>query len=76
MLMKLWLGLIMIISFLLIYPSFISLWTDNQSGFNRHMANMGTLSPLETSIWGLFPLIFLVAGIGGIAWLIVRDKER
>ena len=76
MLMKLWLGLMMIISFLLIYPSFISLWTDNQSGFIRYMADMGTLTPLETSIWGLFPVVFLVLGCGGILWLIVRDKER
>jgi uncharacterized membrane protein len=76
MLMKLWLGLIMIIAFLLIYPSFISLWTDNISGFNRMIVDQGTSSQLELSIWGLFPFLFLVLGVGGIAWLIVRDKER
>lgn len=75
MLMKIWLGLIMIIAFLIIYPSFISLWTDNVSGFS-HLMSHTPMTDLETSIWGLFPLLFLVLGVGGVAWLIVRDKER
>jgi hypothetical protein len=46
------------------------------------MANMTdysgapAMSDIETGFWGLFPLLFLIAGIGGIAWLIVRDRDR
>ena len=58
------------------------MFTDPTSGFNHMMTTItkpdGTpaMSDLETSIWGLFPIIFLIMGVGGIAWLIVRDKER
>lgn len=82
MIAKLFLGVIMILAFLVLYPFFIGLWTDNVSGLNRMMADMTTstgapaMSALETSIWGLFPLAFLVLGVGGIAWLMVRDKDR
>lgn len=75
MLARIFLGLIIIIAFLIIYPSFISLWTDNVSGFNL-LINATSASDLEKSIWGLFPLVFLVMGIGGVAWLIVRDREK
>jgi hypothetical protein len=75
MVAKVFLGVILILVFLIIYPSFISLWTDNVSGFNLMMSSTN-MSTLETSIWGLFPLIFLVLCVGGIAWLMVRDKDR
>jgi hypothetical protein len=82
MVAKVFLGCIMILSFLVLYPYMMSLWTDNVSGLNRLMANMTTstgapaMSSLETSIWGLFPLTFLVLCCGGIVWLMVRDKDR
>lgn len=76
MVAKVFLGIIMIFAFIMLYPFFIGLWTDNVSGFNRMMADMGTMSALETSIWGFFPLIFLIMGVGGIAWLMVRDKDK
>jgi hypothetical protein len=75
MVAKVFLGCIMILCFLCIYPYFISLWTDNVSGFS-HMMLSTNMSTLETSIWGLFPLIFLVLCVGGIVWLMVRDKDR
>jgi len=82
MLMKLFLGIILILCFLMVYPFITSLITDNVSGFARMMADIkkpdgsDAMTPLETSFWGLFPVLFLLAGVGGIAWLIVRDKER
>jgi hypothetical protein len=33
------------------------------------------MSELEKSIWQLFPLILLLGGVGGFAWLIVREKN-
>jgi hypothetical protein len=75
MVAKVFLGCIMILCFLCIYPYFISLWTDNVSGFS-HMMLSTNMSAMETSIWGLFPLVFLILGCGGIAWLMVRDKDR
>jgi hypothetical protein len=75
MIAKIFLGAILILCFLMIYPSFISLWTTNGTGFNSMMANT-TMTDLETSIWGLFPLLFLIMGVGGFAWLIVREKDR
>jgi hypothetical protein len=75
MIARIFLGLIMILCFITIYPYFISLWTDNVSGFS-HMMLSTNMSSMETSIWGLFPLVFLVMGVGGIAWLIVRQKDR
>lgn len=75
MVARVFLGLIMILCFLCVYPYFISTFTDNVSGFNR-MMNATNMTPMETSFWGLFPLLFLVMGVGGIAWLIVRQKDR
>jgi hypothetical protein len=75
MVAKVFLGVIMILAFLMIYPYMMSLWTDNVSGFGIMMSSTN-MSALETSIWGLFPLAFLILGIGGFAWLMVRDKDR
>jgi ABC-type multidrug transport system permease subunit len=75
MVARVFLGTIMILVFIITYPFFISLWTDNTSGFN-HMMLSTNMSDMERSIWGLFPLAFLVLGVGGIIWLIVRDKDR
>lgn len=80
MVMRLFLGVMIILCFLVIYPYFISLWTDNTSGFNVIMGNITdlsgakTLSDLEASIWGMFPLLFLALGVGGFVWLIVKDR--
>jgi len=82
MLMKLFLGIILILCFLMVYPFISSLITDNVSGFSHMMAEIkkpdgsDAMTPMETAFWGLFPLLFLIAGVGGFAWLIVRDKER
>jgi hypothetical protein len=79
MIAKIFLGAIMILVFITLYPFFIGLWTDNTSGFLYMMSGIGNgtaMSPLEASIWGLFPLAFLILGVGGIAWLIVREKDR
>lgn len=84
MLMRIFLGLMLIISFLLVYPFISNLFTDNVSGFQRMMADIvdnstgvpvSVMSELETSFWGIFPLLFLILGVGGIAWLIVRDRR-
>jgi len=75
MLMRLFLGLTLILCFLVIYPSMMSILTDNVSGLLT-LIPAGSMSPLEQSIWGLFPLAFLVLGVGGFIWLIVRDRER
>ena len=74
MVAKVFLGIIMILVFIILYPYFMGLWTDNISGFGRMMASTN-MSDLETSFWGLFPLLFLILGVGGIAWLMVRDKK-
>jgi hypothetical protein len=74
MFMKIFLGLILIVAFLMLYSPFMSLWTDNVSGLNRLMADTANVSELEASFWGLWPLIFLVLGLGGIIWLMVRDR--
>jgi len=74
MVAKVFLGLIMILCFITIYPFFMSLWTTNGTGFNAMMATTN-MTAMETSFWGLFPLLFLIMGVGGIAWLIVRDKK-
>ena len=82
MIAKVFLGIIMIFVFIMVYPYMMNFWTDNVSGMNRLMANItnanGTpgMSALETSVWGFFPLIFFILGCGGIAWLMVRDKDR
>jgi hypothetical protein len=82
MLARIFLGFILILTFLIIYPYFTGIWTDNVSGLNRMMANMVNLdgslsmSPLETAIWGFFPLALLLIGVGGFAWLMFRDRER
>jgi hypothetical protein len=82
MIAKIFLGIIMILAFIMIYPYMINLWTDNISGFNVLMNNITNvdgspaMSEMEKSIWGLFPLMLLVLGVGGIAWLIVREKDR
>jgi len=81
MVAKVFLGIIMILAFIMLYPYMMSMWTDNVSGFNVLMNSItkpdGTpaMSSLEQSIWGLFPLAFLILGCGGIAWLMVRDKK-
>jgi hypothetical protein len=81
MIAKIFLGCILILVFLMIYPSISSLWTANDSGFNSIMSNITNLdgtpavSELEKSIWQLFPLILLLGGVGGFAWLIVREKN-
>jgi hypothetical protein len=82
MIAKVFLGIIMILAFIMVYPYMMNLWTDNVSGFNVLMNNItnvdgsSAMSEMEKSIWGLFPLAFLILGGGGIAWLIVRDKDR
>lgn len=79
MLMRIFMGCILILCFLILYPFIINLWTDPTAGFNHMMAGITTtngslaMSDLEVSIWGLFPLAFLVLGVGGIVWLMVRD---
>ena len=79
MFMRIFMGAILILAFLILYPSFMSLWTDPTNGFNLLMSGIvspnGTpgMTDLETSIWGLFPLVFLVLGVGGLVWLMVRD---
>lgn len=81
MIAKIFLGCILILVFLMIYPMISSLWTDNISGFNRMMANITNLdgtpavSELERSIWQLFPLVLLLVGVGGFLWLIVRERN-
>ncbi len=80
MLMRLFFGIMIILCFLVIYPYFITLWTDNTTGFLTMMSGITTsngssaMSDMETSIWGLFPLFFLVMGIGGYVWLIAKDR--
>lgn len=75
MLMRIFLGLMLIIAFLMIYPYIITLWTDNVSGIMT-LVPAGSMSDLEKSIWGLFPLLFLVLGVGGIIWMIVKDRDK
>ena len=75
MIAKVFLGCIMILCFITIYPFFMELWTTKGTGFNAMMATTN-MTPMETSFWGFFPLIFLILGCGGIAWLMVRDKDR
>jgi hypothetical protein len=80
MIARIFLGCILILTFLIIYPFFIEIWTDPGSGLNSMMANITNLdgsaamSDLETSIWGIFPLALLLIGVIGIGWLIVRDR--
>jgi hypothetical protein len=82
MLMRLFLGIIIILCFLMVYPFISELFTNPTDGFLHMMANITkpdgspAMSDFETSLWGLFPIIFLLLGCGGVAWLIVRDKER
>jgi hypothetical protein len=65
----------------MLYPFFMALWTDPTNGFLHMMSTITkpdgspAMSDMETSIWGLFPLAFLILGCGGIAWLMVRDKK-
>lgn len=80
MIARIFLGCVLIITFLIIYPYFTGIWTDNVSGLNRMMAGMvnldgtSSMSSLETAIWGIFPLALLIIGVVGIAWLIVKDR--
>lgn len=80
MLARIFLGTIMIIAFLMIFPMISGIWTDNDSGLNSLMANMTNydgspaLSDMETTYWGLFPLLFFLIGVGGLIWLIARDR--
>lgn len=80
MLARIFLGTIMIIAFLMVFPYISALWTDNISGFGVMMANMTmsdgspAMSEGETAVWGLFPLAFFLIGVGGLIWLIVRDR--
>jgi len=80
MVMKLFMGLMLILVFLVVYPYLMSFLTDNVSGMLNLMNGIknvdGTpaVSETEQGFWGLFPLLFLIMGVGGIAWLIVRDK--
>jgi hypothetical protein len=74
-------GVIIIGVFLMIYPFLMQVWTDNSSGLNGLMAGMTNLdgspamSDLETSIWGLFPLLFLVLVVGGYIWIMARERD-
>ena len=79
MFMRIFMGIILILAFLMLYSPFMSLWTDSTSGFNHLMTGITTangspgMTDLETSIWGLFPLVILLLGVGGLVWLMVRD---
>lgn len=75
MLMRIFLGVIMIGVFLVVFPFINNLFMDNQSGF-MYMIQQTNVSQMELAFWNFFPLAFLILGIGGVAYLIVRDRER
>ena len=80
MLLKIFFGLIIILCILMVFPSISYLWTDNSTGFLKQMSGITTyngsvaMSDMETSYWGLFPVLLLVVGVGGYIWLIARDR--
>jgi len=61
--------------FLIVFPFVNALFSDNSSGFGYMIAQTNA-SQMELAFWNFFPLAFLLLGVGGIAYLIVKDRER